>query len=65
MKFRDALCEAEKWVDEVEGVESVAEGTQDGAPCITVFVSSPEPRKVLPKLLGRWAIVIAGRSASQ
>jgi hypothetical protein len=58
MDFAHALHEAEKWVDEVEGVESVSEGVHDGEPCITVFVSSRTAARILPNHLGDWSVVI-------
>jgi hypothetical protein len=58
MDFASALHEAEKWVGEVDGVESVAEGVHDGHPCITVFVSSRAPAKILPRRLGTWVVVV-------
>jgi hypothetical protein len=58
MDFVTALHEAEKWVGEVDGVESVAEGVHDGHPCITVFVSSETPARILPRQLGAWPVVV-------
>jgi hypothetical protein len=58
MNFASALLEGEKWVGAVEGVERVAEGVHDGHPCITVFVSSRGPTKVLPRSLGGWPVII-------
>jgi hypothetical protein len=60
MDFASALRRAQGWVGRIAGVERVAEGVYDGKPCITVFVSSSEPRRVLPALLGEWRVVQQG-----
>ncbi|HXJ19727.1 MAG TPA: hypothetical protein VMT03_05790 [Polyangia bacterium] len=60
MKFSDALIQAERWVNEISGVERVAEGIENGEPCITVFVSSKGATRQLPDRLGPWRIVIQG-----
>ncbi len=52
MDFVSALRQAQSWVGSIAGVEGVAEGIFDGQPCITVFVSTAEPRAHLPRLLG-------------
>ena len=60
MDFKSALSQAQAWINEIDGVESVAEGLYDGKPCITVFVSSAVPRNTLPDTLGEWKIVVQG-----
>jgi hypothetical protein len=44
-----ALQDAQVWMDEIPGVESVAESESDGKPCIWVYVTSPEAAARLPK----------------
>ena len=60
MDFMSALSQAKAWIDEIDGVESVAEGLYDGRPCITVFVSRAVPRSTLPDALGEWKVVVQG-----
>ena len=63
MNFADALSEAEAWIGSIDGVEDVAEGILNGAPCITVFVSSQDVFRLLPPRLGRWPVVAQGADA--
>ncbi len=60
MDFVSALRQAQSWVGSIAGVEGVAEGIFDGQPCITVFVSTAEPRAHLPRLLGEWRVLLQG-----
>ena len=58
MRFEEALRRAEAWLDEIEGVEGVAEGKEGEARCVTVFVSTPEAAETIPSFLGEHKIVV-------
>ncbi len=58
MEFAEALKTAEAWMDEMEGVQGVAEGELDGERCITVFVASLDAAKGLPEELGGHKVVV-------
>jgi hypothetical protein len=60
MPFSEALATAEQWVNDIFGVERVAEGIQEGEPCITVFVSSQAAARRLPRRVGPWKVVLGG-----
>jgi hypothetical protein len=49
MDIEAALQKAEAWLDEIEGVEGVAQGKMDEKDCITVFVTIPEAAEKIPK----------------
>ena len=42
MDFQEALRKAETWLDEIEGVEGIAQGKIGEKDCITVFVTLKE-----------------------
>lgn len=56
MDIDDALRDAERWLDEIDGVEGVARGKTEGDDCITVFVSSRSTAGEIPQSLHgyRW-----------
>lgn len=58
MVFDDALKTAEAWLDEVDGVQGVAEGEVAGERCITVFVAGPDAEKSIPSKVGGYRVVI-------
>jgi hypothetical protein len=60
LSFSEALREAERWVDHISGVERVAEGLNEGEPCITVFVCAGNAAASLPRSIGPWRVVIDG-----
>ena len=45
-------------MDEIEGVEGVAEGKYGDARCITVFVSTSELPEKIPDYLGEYKVVV-------
>ncbi|NMM50477.1 hypothetical protein [Marinigracilibium pacificum] len=53
-----ALAKASSWVDNIDGVEGVAQGLKNGKDCITVFISNDEVQSKLPKELDGYAIVV-------
>lgn len=53
-----AIEKAEQWMDDIDGVEGVAEGEQDGKPTITVFVSKEEAKAKLPTELEGYPVVV-------
>lgn len=63
MDFATALRYARTWRGAIPGVEAISEGIEDGQPCITVFVSSPASRSLLPTRLGAWKVVVQGAHA--
>ena len=56
--FAETLRKAEAWLDEIEGVEGVAQGRKDAADCITVFVSLKEAAEKIPSALDGHPVVI-------
>jgi hypothetical protein len=46
-----ALAEAGHWLDEVPGVVAVAQGEDQGAPTVDVWVASREGGQALPRRL--------------
>ena len=58
MEFADALRKAEAWLDEIEGVEGVAQGKSGDGDCITVFVSLTEAAKKIPNNFHGYRVVI-------
>ena len=58
MEITDALREAEAWMDEIDGVEGVAQGKHDDEDCITVFVSTEAAARKIPDRLHGYKIVI-------
>jgi len=58
MNIMTALQKAEAWLDEVEGVEGIAQGESDGEECITVFVSTQEAKEKLPEKFHGYTVVI-------
>lgn len=58
MDFATALAEAQTWMDEVEGVQGVAEGELDGERCITVFVAGPDAADKIPAQLAEHKVVV-------
>ena len=48
MDLTETLRKAEAWLDEIDGVEGVAEGEFEGRPCITVFVSTNKALSKIP-----------------
>jgi hypothetical protein len=58
MEFAEALKKAETWLDEIDGVQGVAEGKANGERCITVFVAGPEAADKIPNSLGGHKVVI-------
>lgn len=58
MGIDDALRQAERWLDEIEGVEGVAQGKTDGQDCITVFVSSKATAGEIPDRLHGYKVVV-------
>lgn len=49
MNIETALKKAETWLDEIEGVEGIAQGKMDEEDCITVFVTIAEAAEKIPK----------------
>ena len=49
MNFAEALRKAEAWLDEIDGVEGVAQGKVGEEDCITVFVSRAEAAQKIPR----------------
>lgn len=58
MDIERALRDAERWLDEIEGVQGVAQGKADGEDCITVFVSSRGTAGEIPERLHGVKVVI-------
>jgi hypothetical protein len=58
MKFSEALALAQRWMDDIEGVEGVAEGEIDGNRCITVFISDPAAAGKIPDHLGEHRVIV-------
>ena len=58
MDFAEALKKAESWLDEIEGVEGIAQGLSEGADCITVFVSLPEAAEKIPSSFHGHPVII-------
>lgn len=49
MNYTEALDKAVAWMDEIEGVEGVADGMSGKEACILVFLSLPEAANKIPK----------------
>ena len=58
MDVAKALRKAEAWLDEIEGVEGVAQGKVGEEDCITVFVNLREAAKKIPGNLHGYKVVI-------
>jgi hypothetical protein len=58
MNINNALHKAESWLDEIEGVEGVAQGKIGDEDCITVFVSSKEAAGKIPSTFHGFKVVI-------
>tara|TARA_R110000787_G_scaffold102680_5_gene208753 strand:- start:19726 stop:20004 length:279 start_codon:yes stop_codon:yes gene_type:complete len=58
MDIDKAVDLAVAWLDEIEGVEGVAQGESNGKACITVFVSLKETGKKLPASFHGFKVVI-------
>lgn len=58
MDIEHALHEAERWLDEIEGVQGVGQGKADGEDCITVFVSSKLVAGEIPDELHGFKVVV-------
>lgn len=58
MDVDTALRKAERWLDEIEGVEGVARGKLDGDDCITVFVTSRATVGEIPDTLHGYPVVV-------
>ncbi len=58
MRFEEALRQAVRWMDEIDGVVAVAEGVDGDARCITVFVSDPTATGRIPMFLGQHPVVV-------
>jgi hypothetical protein len=58
MRFEEALDRATIWMDEIDGVQGVAEGQHEGERCITVFVSVPELPEGIPTHLGKYKVIV-------
>lgn len=58
MDIDDALRDAERWLDEIDGVEGVARGKTEGDDCITVFVSSRSTAGEIPQSLHGYPVVV-------
>ncbi len=58
MDFATALQKAEGWLDEIEGVEGVAQGKVGECHCITVFVSQEEAAEKLPSTFHGFKVVV-------
>lgn len=58
-KIDQALTQANEWL-RMAGVEGVAQGEQDGQPCILVLASQPaaELKALLPKTLLGFPVII-------
>ena len=58
MDIAEALRKAEAWLDEIEGVEGVAQGKTGENDCITVLVSLTEAAKKIPSNFHGYKVVI-------
>jgi len=58
MDFAEALRKAEGWLDEIEGVEGVAQGKAGEDDCITVFVSREEAAQKIPSTFHGFQVVV-------
>lgn len=58
MDFSEALQKAEAWLDEIEGVEGIAQGEMGGKDCITVFISLNEAAEKIPNTFHGHMVVI-------
>jgi hypothetical protein len=58
MTFDEALRKALTWMDTIEGVHGVAEGTFEGRKCINVFVGDSRVASRLPKRIGTYSVVV-------
>jgi hypothetical protein len=47
--FAEALRKAEVWMDQIPGVQGVAQGMVGEQDCITVFVSTEEAAEKIPQ----------------
>ena len=56
--FAEALRKAEAWIDEIEGVEGVAQGRTGEDDCITVFVSMAEAAEKIPSSFHGYKVAI-------
>ncbi|WP_422104466.1 hypothetical protein [Winogradskyella sp.] len=57
MKIEDALIEIESWLF-LDGIDGVAQGEYESQPCITIFLSNPEARCIIPSEYKGYKIVI-------
>ena len=55
--FNEALQKAQTWMDEIEGVAGVAEGSCDGERCITVWVTIQDAIEQLPTTLDGFQVI--------
>ena len=58
MDIAEALRKADSWLDEIEGVEGVAQGKVGKDDCITVFVSQEEAAEKLPSTFHGFKVVV-------
>lgn len=58
MDFDDALNAARTWVDDIDGVSSVARGEADGKPAIVVKVTDDRATAELPGQLHGHQVVV-------
>lgn len=58
MDFQEALRKAETWLDEIEGVEGIAQGKIGEKDCITVFVTLEETAAKIPSSLDGHPVII-------
>lgn len=58
MEIDRALREAERWLDEIEGVQGVAQGKAEGEDCITVFVAAKALAGPIPDRLHGFKVVV-------
>ncbi|MBV1931198.1 MAG: hypothetical protein KUG71_05725 [Porticoccaceae bacterium] len=61
----EVLQLAEAWLDEIDGVEGVAQGKVDNEDCITVFISSPAAAENIPEIFHGVKVVIEGGGTFQ
>ena len=58
MDLAEALSAAEAWMNEIEGVEGVAQGKVGGRDCITVFVRLEEAAEKIPRKFQGYDVVV-------
>ncbi|GAA4271528.1 hypothetical protein U6A24_13155 [Aquimarina gracilis] len=57
MKIEEALNEIESWLF-LDGVEGIAQGEYESRPCITIFLSNPEVKFMIPSEYKGYKVVI-------